>query len=675
METLTLVLFLAIAVLISAVLNQLIPRVSLPLIQIAMGVIIAIFAGNAVDVNLDPDLFLVLFIAPLLYLEAKNADKAQLWRNKAPILSLAIGLVIVSSLIIGFAVHSLIPAIPLAAAIALGAALGPTDAVAVTSLSRQVHLPERQWGMLRGELLLNDASGIVAFQFALGAATTGVFSLFDASTVFVEEFFGGLIFGFVLGYLANFALRKIRDLGIDSTTFHVLFEICIPFVVYLFSNAIHVSGIIAVVVAGLVNVISPRTVSPEVAHMNIVSSSVWQVLSFALNGFVFVMLGTQIPTAMYYSWRSEDVSNVMLIVYVLLITVILLGVRFIWCIGMEYVHVRSRKESFNKEALRNASITTLCGSKGTITLSILFTIPFFMSTGEVFPQRSLIIFLGCGVILCTLLVATYIVPLVSPRKERKKSEIEARENYYEVLSDVLRKVIEELIAQQTPSTRRSVSAVVRAYQDRLNDTKLQHDSDDESTLELRIKTYEWEQQRTLEMIDEGKVSRELGLEYIARLDRLARFSKHRDDRNLITRCYAVIRLALIRLKNRIKAFFSSEALQTDRQDEMRQLQLETASYVANILRDLVPDDEVQTENATKLLLNYEQRISFLKRSNRSVTTSFKVIDEAEDVKRMAYQIELEQIQKMFEEGRISRQEAGRMRDNVFLMRMDQEDNI
>ena len=261
METLTLVLLLVIAVLISAVLDRFVPKVSLPLIQVAMGVVISLFARGSIMIELEPDLFLVLFIAPLLYIEAKHADKAILWKNRGPILSLAIGLVVITMLIIGFVLHALMPAISLAAAFALGAALGPTDAVAVSSLSKQVSIPERQWGILKGELLLNDASGIVCFQFAIAAAATGAFSFLSAGEDFVVEFLGGLIFGVAIGYLSNFILRKIRDVGVESITFHVLFEICIPFVVYLSAAAVHVSGIIAVVVAGLVNVIAPRTVS------------------------------------------------------------------------------------------------------------------------------------------------------------------------------------------------------------------------------------------------------------------------------------------------------------------------------------------------------------------------------------------------------------------------------
>lgn len=676
MGTLTLVLFLVIAVLVSAVLDQIVPRISLPLIQVILGAVIAIFAGSAVDVDLVPDLFLVLFIAPLLYLEAKDANKSLLWRNRKPILSLAIGLVVVSTLAIGFTVNAFIPSISLAAAFALGAALGPTDAVAVTALSKQVALPKRQWGILKGELLLNDASGIVSFQFALAAATTGVFSLLDASVVFIFEFVGGLAFGLLCGSVANFALRKIRDLGIDNTNFHVLFEVCIPFVVYLASDAIHVSGIIAVVACGLLNVIAPRTVSPAIAHMNIVSSSVWQVLSFALNGIVFVMLGTQIPLAMYYSWKSPDFDNLLLIAFVLLITFVLMAVRFVWCLCMEAVHVRrGEKRRMRKSDVRNALLLTLCGSKGTITLSILFTIPYFMSTGQVFPQRNLIFFLGCGVILCTLLIANFIVPLVSPKKERKQTEEAAKQNYFEVLSDVLRNVIEQLTAQQTPTSRRATRVAIKAYQDRLANAKEFTDSDEGPMADLRLAAIQWEEERALVLIQEGIVSKDVGYEWLRRLERMETLTGHHKERGWLKRMSASIRLLFIQARHAILGRINSPIKESSRREQLKMLQLQTAEYSADILRALVASDDVRTEDASRLLLSYEQRISLLKGSARSVSNTFKVADESDDILRLAYQLELEQIQKFYEKERITRQEAARMRDNVYMMQMDLEDKL
>lgn len=675
METLTLVLLLAIAVLISAVADRVIPKVSLPLIQVGLGIIIAIFARGNIVIELEPDLFLVLFIAPLLYIEAKNADKAILWKNRGPILSLAIGLVVVTMLIIGFTLHAIMPAISLAAAFALGAALGPTDAVAVTSLSKQVSIPERQWGILKGELLLNDASGIVCFQFAIAAAATGSFSLLDAGESFVVEFVGGLAFGALIGYLCNLILRKIRDIGIESITFHVLFEICIPFVVYLAANSIHVSGIIAVVVAGLVNVIAPRTVSPSIAHMNIVSSSVWQVISFALNGIVFVLLGTQIPTAMFYSWEDQSISNVTLLGFVALVTVLLMGTRFIWCVLMEYVHAhRVAKAKFTRRSLRNALAVTLCGAKGTITLSILFTIPTFLSSGARFPARHLIIFIGCGVILCTLLLATFVVPVVAPKRTRKTDEIRARQSYFECLADILRTVIEELTAQQQKDNLTATRRVIKIYQDRLAQTKSMAGADDTQDIELRCQALEWEQEHALRLVNAGAVSHEVGYEYIGRLERIERYARHQGGRFTPKAVFAYVRGAILHIRQAV-LHLVPRRVQTNAAEEMRDLQIETHINVVNMLHAMISDENVQTEDVSKLLVEYEATLAALRRRPPSVTTSFKIIDQTDDVRRLAYQLELEEIQKMYERGRIDRQAAKSMRDNVFLMQMDLDDRL
>ena len=224
MELLEFSLLMLAAVLLSSVIDQLVPKVSSPLIQIGLGLLIALVMGTQISIAFDPNLFLVLFIAPLLYDEAKNLDKKALWENKRPVLSLAVGLVIASALIIGFAVNWLVPSIPLAAAFALGAALGPTDAVSVASLSKQVKIPARSRNILESESIINDASGIVSFQFAIAAAVTGTFSLVGATANFFFAFLGGVLVGVALGLTGNFIVRRVRSWGLENTTFHVLFE-------------------------------------------------------------------------------------------------------------------------------------------------------------------------------------------------------------------------------------------------------------------------------------------------------------------------------------------------------------------------------------------------------------------------------------------------------------------
>ena len=494
MAMLVLALLLLAAVLVSSVIDQLVPKVSSPLIQIGLGLVIALFAPSQIRIGLDPDLFLVLFIAPLLYDEAKSVDKAALWRNRRPVLSLAIGLVVVTALVLGFAVHAVIPSITLASAFALGAALGPTDAVAVASLSKETDIPERQKSILEGESLINDASGIVSFQFALAAAVTGSFSLLDASVDFVVSFFGGILLGVVLGYVGNFLVRRVRSIGLENTTFHVLFEVFTPFIIYLVANAFGASGIIAVVAAGLVNVISPRAIGPSISRMNIVSSSVWRVLSFALNGVVFVLLGTQLPNAMRRTWDDQTIDNFVLVGYILALTFLLLLIRFLWVLAMERVRNRMGDDPhrLSKADLKSALVMALAGPKGTITLAVLFTIPVLVDTSPAtyFPQRDLIIFLACGVIVVTLLIATFVVPLLVPKREREKDEVQQDETTCNI--EILRNVVEELTARQTPETRRATRTVVHSYNERIARIKESHGLEDEPNVALRLQALRWE---------------------------------------------------------------------------------------------------------------------------------------------------------------------------------------
>ena len=675
MEILTLGLLLIAAVLVSSVVDQIVPKVSLPLIQIGMGVIIALLAPAAIRIELNPDLFLVAFIAPLLYDEAKRADKELLWRDRKPILSLAIGLVIATTLAIGFAVNAFIPSIGLAAAFALGAALGPTDAVAVSSLAKEVDIPERQASILKGELLLNDASGIVSFQFALAAAITGTFSFIDASANFLFEFFGGLVVGAALGYLGKFIVNRVRAIGVENTTFHVLFEVLTPFLVYLISSSIHVSGIIAVVVAGLVNVIAPRTIGPSIARMNIVSSNVWHVLSFTLNGIVFVLLGTQLPKAMQYSWGDISIDNGVLIAYVLGITFVLLGVRFIWVLVMEFFFVkRKKKRAFRLDDVRTSLVTTLCGAKGTITLSILFTIPVYLSTGVRFPQRDLIIFLACGVILCTLLLATFVVPLLAPKRKTEDEAEKTHQREIECNMEILRSVIEELAIRKTPENRGEIQKVIRAYNERLKRVKEMNDVEEEPNSELRLKAIGWEQERAFEMLENNQVTGVVGYQYLSRLERIENLLLHSDRRISPRKIWVKTRAMLRRGVHALVRELPDTSL-TARTDEMRRLQIATECYAIEKLEALVLSDEFKTEDVTSLLIEYQANVAALKNSLPTLTTSFKVANRADDVKRYAYQIELEQIQTMYEEGRIGRACAKRMRENVHLMQLDLEDNV
>ena len=673
METFSLALLLLAAVLVSSVIDQLVPKVSSPLIQIALGLVIALLTPSQVSIGLDPELFLVLFIAPLLYDEAKRADKTALWHNRKPVLSLAIGLVFATALIIGFAVHAVIPSIPLAAAFALGAALGPTDAVAVASLSKETAIPERQKSILKGESLINDASGIVSFQFALAAAITGTFSLFDASLDFLISFFGGLFFGALLGWAGNLLVRWVRNIGLENTTFHVLFEVLTPFIVYLVGEALGASGIIAVVTAGLVNVISPRSIGPSISRMNIVSTSVWRVLSFGLNGIVFVLLGTQLPKAMERTWEDVHIDNLTLFGYVVGLTFLLLLIRFIWVLVMEKMRDHATKEKRAlKTILKSALTITLAGSKGTITLAVLFTIPVYTSFPATFPQRDLIIFLACGVILCTFLLATFVVPLLAPKPVRETTQKQQEETECNI--EILRNVIEELTVRQTSETRRATRAVIRSYNDRISRIKEKHDIEDEPNLDLRLQVLGWEADYVNRLIDEKEIHPMAGYQYLKRLTHIEQLLKHSTGKwsaeSVYLRTRTFVRTMFHSIVNRVPGVTAPKRI-----EELREVQVKTYEYAIGKLQEMVSEDEVPTEDASALLVEYQRVFMALRSSSPSITAIARASDKTDDIRRLGLQLELEQIQTMYEDERLCRATAKRLRENVNLMQMDLEDNV
>ena len=679
-----LILLVLAAVLASSVIDQLVPKVSSPLIQIALGLVIAFVAGGQIDIIFEQsDLFLVLFIAPLLFDEAKNANKTELWRTRLPVTSLAIGLVVATTLVIGFFLHAIVPSISLAAAFALGAALGPTDAVAVASVSKGTDISPRCKSILKGESLINDASGIVAFQFALAAAITGTFSITAAATDFAYSFVGGILSGLLLGYVGNALIRLVRSWGLENTTFHVLFEVFTPFIVFLIAEQFHVSGILAVVAAGLVNVISPRTLGPSVSRLNIVSTSVWRVLSFTLNGIVFVLLGTQLPRAMQHSWENVTIPNELLIGYVFALTAILLGARFLWVLVMERVHHRRVQKRNTKQTndaarpqkktlahdVRSAAIMTFGGPKGTITLAVVLTIP------PAIAQQQLILFLACGVIVVTLLLATFLIPVLAPTSEEDNEE--QRKKDAKASLDILRSVIEELSARQTDETRTATQVVISSYNDRISRIKDLNGFEDEPNLRLRLRALEWEEEFVTMKLHLHEVEPYVGYQYLARLAHMRDLVKHHRStrvslRRQFLRIRALARRSMHEIVHRMPGASLSETTQAK-----RSLQIKSYEYVVAKLREEMAssDSPEKTEDVSALLLEYLRLLRTLRNSAPSITAMTAVADRATDIERLGLELELEQIQTRYEDGELSRAAAKRLRENVNLMQMDVEDNV
>lgn len=680
MEAFELILLLLLAVLLSSILDQVVPRISSPLIQIALGVVIAFLSISPIHVNVDPELFLVLFIAPLLFNDSLEANKKNLWDNRKVVVSYAIGLVIVITLCVGFVLHWLVPSIPLAAAFALGAALGPTDAVAVQALRREAKIGKREGAILQGEALINDASGVVSFQFAIAAAVTGAFSLYDATVTFFVSFFGGIILGIVFAGICLFVIARVRELGLDNVTFHVLFEVSMPFVAFLLSEMVGVSGILAVVACGIVwSMFRDRRISPYQSRLNIALSSVWRVLGFTLNGVVFVLLGVQLPGAMETMWESLSISNAVLIGWVLLLTALIVGLRYLWALAMSLLlknpdtGVRDR---LSRRTLKNAFITTVGGPKGAITLSIALSIPYFVADGSAFPQRSLIIFLASGVIICTLLIANFLLPVLAPKKEDEEEDEEELEDLHRTQIEILRTVIERLMADSTDENDRETKQVVSSYNARIRAIRLEADVKEPEVSRLRAEVIDYQAERLIQAMERKEVDSYQAFEYLNRLTEQKTLLTREKGKSLIPR-YRLSRvrswMSMLR-RSVMSALSNEEPADKASLDRIRAL---CERYAIEYLSRLVNDPAYPSEVVAKLLIGHERALSVFDASDATVTSEVveDVTVSTDAIKRRGFELEREVIQDYYADGNLMRAQTKKMMDNVSLMLIDLEEHV
>lgn len=669
MEIFLYVLALLVAIFISNLVNRFVPFVSVPLIQIGLGVMIAL-VPITFDLKLNPELFLVMFIAPLLFNDGRRTDKKALWGMRMPILVLALGLVFATVVVIGYFVNWMIPTIPLAAAFALAAALAPTDAVAVSSLSGRINLPKRIMNLLEGEALINDASGLVAFQFAIAAMVTGVFSLLDASISFFVIAIGGVLVGLVLSWLKFRFLKWVRGLGMEDVTFHMLIQILTPFIIYLVAEEFHVSGILAVVAAGIMHSMERKKIDPQSVKLNIVSQSTWSVIIFVLNGLVFLLLGTQLPSIIEVVWNDSGISNWQVTAYILSITAALILLRFVW-VYMSWNIGAKKREKHNKKTtrpkLRPVILTSLSGVRGAVTLASALAIPFFLDDGTLFPQRALIIFLASGVILCTLVIATFILPLLA-KNEEVTTEDERAEKATRIR--ILRNVIRELKEQTLPETKAATDEVIEDYRRRIYD--LQHNSSnkkmDEREREKRLEIIEWQRVNTQKKADSGELVATDSYRYQHYLNMVEQAIKQRFRTKIKTAWMFFVRLMMFvihpkkwyKISHKMKKGISKD---NERFQAIRKLREENEILVIQKLKE-----QLTKENADIIGPLITEHTMFLERirndSNITRRKRAKSEQKKREVQIVAFQTERDIIQHLFETGGISRDLARELRQNL-----------
>ncbi|MBI3366634.1 Na+/H+ antiporter, partial [Candidatus Roizmanbacteria bacterium] len=405
----------------------------------------------------------ILFL-PLLLMEAAYYTSLRDFKNNMrPISQLAIGLVIATTFAAAAILKWLVPGIGWAAAIAFGAIISPPDAVAATAITRRLKVPKRIITILSGESLVNDATGLVVYKFAVLAVVAGSFSMLNASISFVWV----IVAGSLVGYFTTVLYLRLYPY-IKDHTIEIISTFIVPYAAYLIAESFGASGILAVVVAGLkLSWESPNIFAPE---SRIRTTAVWEVMTFALNGFVFILIGLQFPSLMS---RLAHYSIWTLVGYAAAVCMVIIILRIVWVFvvgyGTRFLFPSIRKRD-PYPPWQNVFIIGWTGMRGVVSLAAALALPYITNLGTPFPERDLLIFLAFSVILGTLVLQGLSLPWVI---RRMKLFIDT-ENLYEAWNArkqavlaVLAKLDQVCTAQNVPES--VVQRLHAHYTDRLEE--------------------------------------------------------------------------------------------------------------------------------------------------------------------------------------------------------------
>lgn len=412
MEVTAIVLLSLLAVVLSGLLSR-VSRLPLPLVQMALGAAIAVFGWPTVA--LEPDLFFLLFLPPLLFLDGWRIPNDALRRDARTILRLALGLVLFTVLGMGLFIHWLLPSMPLAVAFALAAAISPTDPVSVLAIEARTPMPPRLLHVLQGEALLNDASGLVCMRYAVAAALTGLFSWSEALLSFLWSASAGLAVGVGATWLVARAVTWTTERWGEDGGAQILVTLLLPFGVYLLAEQVQGSGILAAVAAGVT--MSTTESWPWRPATRLHRTAVWDLLQFAVAGGVFVLLGQQLPAlvraAPQTAWAASHASAWWLVLDALLITLALALLRFAWVAVSLKVRLRDRRSAADDPPaadMPHVWVASLAGVRGAVTMAAVLTLPLAGAEGAAFPARDLAILMAAGVIVFSLLLVSAALP-------------------------------------------------------------------------------------------------------------------------------------------------------------------------------------------------------------------------------------------------------------------------
>ncbi len=419
MEQYSIVIFLlAVMIALSAVADKI--KLPYPIILITAGIAIG-FIPSLPNIELNPEIIFLIFLPPLLYDAAFNISFKDFKTNINTIGSLAIGLVFITAAGIAVISHYMIPGMTWPLSFVLGAILSATDAVAAISITKGLGLSHKTTTILEGESLVNDASALVVYRFAVAAVTGTAFVLWKASLQFVILMAGGLLVGLIIARILSFILIRVQKNAMVSISFMLL----MPFVTYLIAEELHVSGVIAAVTLGLSISHFSQKVFPEAIKQQ--SRNIWDIIIFLLNGLIFILIGLEFPYVIG-KMKMDSTELLTFVGYAFIITLVALALRMI----RVFLQKRNLQKAFQfkrakitEEALldfQNSVIISWSGMRGIVSLAIAIGLPATLENGDPFPQRNTIIFISVIVVLFSLVGQGLTLPWIVKRMKVNESK-------------------------------------------------------------------------------------------------------------------------------------------------------------------------------------------------------------------------------------------------------------
>lgn len=471
-------------------------NISYPIVLVVGGLLLGFIPGLPAP-TLDPNLVLVIFLPPLLYWEAVTAPTDVMRDNWGQIWVLALGLVIVTTLVVASVVHTTVPGMTWAMAFVLGAIVAPTDELASAPVLESLRMPRHLIAIVEGESLLNDASSLILYIFAVTAAVTGVFNLGDAAIRFIVVTVGGILLGLAAGRLAVEGWKRISDSQLQA-----IISINLPYLTYSLAARFGLSGVLAVVYAGIfVNRYTPQVITPS---SRIRAVGFWDTLVFLINTVLFVLVGLQLHSIAKAVFTEYSLPTVLWYAFIVNFTIVF--VRFAWLLIEEFLPVIGAASEHPTGDWKHAVIAGWSGLRGAVSLAAALAIPLTTTTGQHLPFRDLVIFLTFSVILVTLVLGGLTLPIVIRVLNVADDASEEEEDMRRGVLAMSRAALEELAAIESEgNVPTDYLARVRERYEHRREHVDGHPAHEEPIVEAERRLLDAERRALIELRERGEI--------------------------------------------------------------------------------------------------------------------------------------------------------------------------